>query len=138
MTKRTVLLVEDNSDDRMFAQLAFKEFGFPFKVAEVVDGEAAWELLNRPAASRLAGVILDLNIPKVSGLDILRRISAHKALSGLPVVVLTSSDDPKDVSTARALGVRDYMIKPFNFSELKGLVARMTEIFSAGDGGKPE
>ncbi len=128
--RNRVLFVEGDADDRTLTLLAFKEAGFPFSVEIARDGEEAWNRLrNQAAAEELGGVILDLNISKLSGLELLRRVRQLKPLKGLPVVVLSSSSDQKDMTSAHALGISDYLIKPLGYKDLEGVVKRLREIF---------
>lgn len=130
MPEARLLFVEDNKEDRTLTLLAFEDQRLPFRVDIARDGEEAWKYLKALGEPvPLAGIILDLNIPKLSGLEVLKRLRARKALAGLPVVVLTSSDDPKDVSTADALGVSAYIIKPLDYGGLERVVARLKKIF---------
>jgi CheY-like chemotaxis protein len=141
-SRRPVLYVDDDVEDQKLMQLAFKEFGFPFKLKIVRDGEEAWEVLEALRdPSELTGIILDLNFPKISGLELLKRIRGRKSLNALPVVVLTSSDDPRDMATARALGYADYLIKPLAYKDLEPIVRRLGAIFddpgAASDADRP-
>ena len=91
MDDRTILLVEDNPDDELLTRRALKKSGISHRVAVVRDGEEALELLlGAEDLPRL--VLLDLNLPKVDGLEVLRRLRADERTRGLPVVVLVSRE----------------------------------------------
>ena len=133
MNKRIVLFIEDDVDDVALTLLAFKDWGFPFEVHVARDGEQALAYLRGlPRKSGHAGVITDLNIPRISGLDFIKRARASAPTRGLPIVVLTSSDDPQDIARARALGASDYVIKPLSYKSLEPVVRRLTAIFERG------
>lgn len=123
MPETRILLVEDNPDDVNLARIAFRDAAFPHRIDVAVDGAQALAALESAAPSRLpVAVVLDLNLPKISGLEVLRRVRANPRLSGLPVIILTSSDDPKEVAAARELGVLDYLRKPVEFAKFLEVV----------------
>lgn len=117
-----LLLVEDNPRDAELTLLAFEDMRFANKVHLVRDGEEALEFVF--ATGRYAGrdvdrsprvVLLDLKLPKVDGLEVLRRIRADPRTRTLPVVVLTSSNQERDITEAYALAVNSYIVKPVDF-----------------------
>lgn len=113
-----ILLVEDNRDDEELARLALRE-SFPDHSLEVArDGEAALDQLLRAAraqAPRL--VLLDLNLPKVGGLEVLERVRSEARTRMLPVVVLSSSTEERDLREAYNRGANGYVRKPIDFTE---------------------
>jgi CheY-like chemotaxis protein len=119
--------VEDNPDDALLIRRAFKKAGLA-PPAHVADGEAAVAYLTRavtcpPPNGTLPGlVLLDLKLPRKSGLEVLAWLHAHDALRRLPVVVLTSSREAPDVRRAYDLGANSYLVKPVGFEELLQLV----------------
>jgi two-component system response regulator len=124
MTQRRVLLVEDDEGDRELALLAFRENDFRFPVDVAVDGAQALERLG--GAQTLPDlVLLDLKLPKIGGLEVLKRVRAEPRLKGLLVVVLTGSDEPRDKTEAKRLGVAHYFIKPVG---LRGFVEIIREL----------
>jgi two-component system, response regulator len=127
MIDRYILLVEDNADD---AYLAMRIIGkvCSDKVIVARDGEEAVNLLKRSVADRALGqirlVLLDLKLPKVSGIEVLQGIRDNPVLRRLPVVVLTSSDNDLDQERCRELGVLDYIYKPMTAERLQLVLAR--------------
>jgi CheY-like chemotaxis protein/DNA-binding Xre family transcriptional regulator len=120
-----ILLVEDEMDDVELALEAFKKARFANRVHVVGDGEEALNYLfcrgkytGRGASENLQMVLLDLKLPKVSGLEVLRIIKTDKRTAGVPVVVLTVSDDDYDITECRRLGADNYIVKPLNFQRL--------------------
>ncbi len=116
---RPVLLVEDNPLDLDLTIRAFKRQHLlnPIEVAR--DGEEALAWINRWEKGEPWPliVLLDLKLPKVDGLDVLRQLKKHPKLSVIPVVVLTSSGETRDVETAYRLGANSYIIKPVDFDK---------------------
>jgi two-component system response regulator len=123
MTKR-ILLVEDNASDEKLALLAFKKSGVPCEIIVTRDGADALDYmfatgkhLTRDPAAIPALVLLDLQLPRVSGLEVLRRIRAAPETGLLPVVVLTASREDEDLLRCYALGANAYLRKPVDFAE---------------------
>lgn len=116
---RPILLVEDNPMDIDLTLQAFQENQVANPIAVCHDGEEALRYID--AHGSLADrelpllVLLDLRLPKVDGLDVLRGISAHGVWKRIPVVVLTTSRHNQDVDAAYELGVNSYIVKPVDF-----------------------
>lgn len=126
MAESFVLLVEDNPDDVQLPMIAFKSAHFPYKIEVACDGaEALTFLRGRERENLPALILLDLNLPKINGLEVLERIRSDSRLSGLPVIVLTSSNREDERSRACKLGVLDYVLKPVDFSEFDGIVGKI-------------
>lgn len=114
--KRVILLVEDNDSDEKLTLLAFKTCGVPHDLVVQRDGAAALDWLA--AVPELpALVLLDLKLPLMDGLEVLRRLRREERTKLLPVVVLTSSIQEDDVATSYVLGANAYMRKPLDFVE---------------------
>jgi two-component system response regulator len=113
---KLILLVEDNPSDEKLTLLAFKHCGVPNEIIVERDGAAALEYLLGTA--RLpAVVLLDLNLPKIEGLEVLRRVRAAERTHRLPVVILTSSKEDEDIVRGYDLGANAYVRKPVDFTE---------------------
>jgi CheY-like chemotaxis protein len=114
---RPILLVEDNPMDVDLTLRAFarRKLSNPVEVAR--DGQEALDLIDRwdAAAPLPAVVLLDVNLPKVNGLEVLRHIRAHAAFGPVPVVMLTTSTEDADIATAYSLGANSYIVKPVSF-----------------------
>lgn len=125
-----ILLVEDNPVDLDLTQRAFarRRFGNPVEVAR--DGEEALEYIARWEAGETlpAVILLDIKLPKVNGLEVLRRIKAHERFRMIPVVMLTSSSENVDLRTAYELGANSYIVKPVDFGKFME-VAEQIELF---------
>lgn len=119
MDRRPILLVEDNPDDQLLTRIAFQKAHLGNELVVVGDGVAALDFLwargayaHRNAADLPALVLLDLNMPKLSGFEVLEKIRAHEATATLPVVVLTSSSQDEDVLRSYRNGANSYVRKP--------------------------
>jgi CheY-like chemotaxis protein len=126
-----ILLIEDEPADVQLTIRAFRRAGVTNQVRVVSDGEAALEYLCGKSGSIGRGkqppgvILLDLHLPKLSGLEVLRRIKADKRTRNIPVIVLTSSQQDEDVAECARLGVENYIVKPVdfqNFSEVTPLL----------------
>ena len=118
---RTILLVEDDPDHELLTIRALKKANVDNAIQVARDGEEASRILfGEGGDSNLAlpqVVLLDLKLPKVDGLEVLRRIRESERTRLLPVVVLTSSDEESDIVRSYKLGVNSYIRKPVNFSD---------------------
>lgn len=118
---RRILLVEDNASDEKLTIAAFKRSGVVDEINVVRDGVAALDaLLGRSGEARVdlpRVVLLDLKLPKLGGLEVLRRLRAEPRTKTLPVVVLTASKEEDDVLAGFELGASAYVRKPVEFSE---------------------
>lgn len=121
--KDTVMLVEDNPSDEKLTVRALRTGNLGNEVVVTRDGAEALDYLfatgahaGRAASELPTLVLLDLNLPKVDGLEVLRRIRADERTRLLPVVVLTSSDQDEDVISSYSLGANAYVRKPVDFA----------------------
>jgi CheY-like chemotaxis protein len=115
-----ILLVEDNPADVEIARRALRETGSAVELIVVRDGQEALDYLLRrdrhPGAWRSPDLILlDLNMPRLNGLEVLRQVRAHADLASVPVIVLTTSGRPEDVRQTYAAGANSYIEKPQDF-----------------------
>jgi len=109
-----ILLVEDNPNDAELTQRAFRKSDVDVRLAIVRDGAEALDYLfgGKP---RPKVVLLDLKLPKIDGIDVLRRIRAGERTRTIPVVVLTSSQEERDIVECYELGANSYVVKPVDF-----------------------
>jgi len=112
-----ILLVEDDPDHELLTIRALNKSNVANTVRVARDGAEAIDLLFGATAIRPQLILLDLKLPKVDGLEVLRRIREGETTRMLPVVVLTSSDEERDVVRSYQLGVNSYIRKPVNFSD---------------------
>jgi DNA-binding response OmpR family regulator len=120
MSDGMILLVEDDPDHEALAIRALRKANVANEIRVARDGAEALEYMSGIAAgeNRMPQlVLLDLKLPKVDGLEVLRSIRASQKTALLPVVVLTSSDEEKDIVSSYRLGVNSYIRKPVNFND---------------------
>lgn len=127
-----ILLVEDTEADAELAIRALRKRGFANHLVWVKDGAEALDFLfatgryaGRNADDRPKMVLLDLRLPKVSGVEVLRRIKANESTRKIPVIVLTSSKEEVDLEDCYALGVNSYITKPVEFDEFTKVVGEL-------------
>jgi CheY-like chemotaxis protein len=119
-----ILLVEDNPNDAEMTLRALRRNNLVNRVHWVKDGAAALELLFS-SEMRPKLVLLDLKMPKVDGIEVLRRLKAGEPTRALPVVVMTSSNEERDVVESYRLGVNSYIVKPVQFEAFLETVAKI-------------
>ncbi len=119
-----VLLVEDNASDVELTLRALQKRNLANRVVVARDGVEALELLQRPAPLPKV-VLLDLKLPKLNGLEVLRRLKSDERTRRIPVVVLTSSHEEPDVEESYRLGVNSYIVKPVDFESFASAVAEV-------------
>jgi CheY-like chemotaxis protein len=128
---KRILLAEDNPKDVELTLTALEEHNLANEVVVVHDGAEALDYLYRRGKFALradanpAVVLLDLKMPKVDGLEVLRTIKADKGLQAIPVVILTSSREEKDLVESYKLGVNAYVVKPVDFQQFVDAVKEL-------------
>ncbi|MGZ4384976.1 MAG: response regulator, partial [Gaiellaceae bacterium] len=120
-----ILLVEDNPDDVELTLRALKQNHISNEVVIAEDGAEAIELLFGPEPVRPAMLLLDLKLPKISGLDVLARVRQERSTALLPVVILTSSREEQDVANGYSLGANSYIRKPVDFDQFVEAVKQL-------------
>ncbi len=132
MNQNEILLIEDNPDDIELTRIAFTEAGIEQRLVVVRDGAEALDYLfargayaGRNAREQPAIVLLDLNLPKLDGREVLQAIRSDARTRALPVVVLTTSDEPFDIEATYALGVNSYIRKPVDFEQFVAAVKQI-------------
>jgi CheY-like chemotaxis protein len=132
LDEKIILLVEDNADDVLLTERALKKSHILNQLAVATDGEEALDYLF--GTGKWAGrdmnmmpevVLLDINLPKIDGLEVLRRMRADKRTKFLPVVILTSSKEQKDLIDGYALGANSYIRKPVNFRQFTEAISQL-------------
>jgi two-component system response regulator len=127
-----ILLVEDNPDDAKLALHALNRHKLANRILVLRDGAAALDYLfcrgeyaGRSPASSPRVILLDLKLPKVDGLEVLRQIKADPRTKRIPVVVLTSSREDRDIIESYELGVASYIVKPVDFEQFTESVRQL-------------
>lgn len=129
---RMIFVVEDDRDHLELMRHAMRRSDVRGSIRVARDGEEALELLHGgdpgagdALAERPALILLDLHLPRVSGLDVLRNIKSNPATRTIPVVVLTTSREPGDVLESYRLGANSYIVKPLDFHEFSNAIDRI-------------
>jgi DNA-binding response OmpR family regulator len=136
---RCLLLVEDDHDDVIFMEQAFRDAGLdcPYRVLsdgvdviEYLEGRA--DYADRKQFPLPSHLLLDLKLPRKSGIEILDWVRRHPDFKNLAVIVLSSSKEANDIARARELGIDDYLVKPVSYAHLLGMVKGVVEIWKLG------
>ncbi len=129
MTSKPILLVEDNPDDEELTLLALKDHKIANDVVVTRDGVEALDYMfatgkfaGRKPSELPALILLDLKLPKLGGLDVLKRLREDSRTRVIPVVVLTSSNEEQDIVTSYQLGTNSFVRKPIDFHEFQKVV----------------
>lgn len=126
-----ILLVEDNPQDAELILRALKKQGLGEQVQVARDGAEALEMLFAPGQEgrglleNLKVIFLDLKLPKISGLEVLKKIKSEVRTKSIPVVVLTSSPEESDVKESYRLGANSYIVKPVEFDDFTQTMAQL-------------
>ncbi|MBX3332179.1 MAG: response regulator [Nitrospira sp.] len=128
----SVLLIEDNEDDAELTLRVFKQYHFANHIHVVRDGAEALDCLfgkgayaQRSPCAQAKLILLDLKLPKVDGLEVLRRCKSDERTKSIPVVMLTSSREEQDVVESYKLGVNSYIVKPVDFHQFVEAVKQL-------------
>ena len=128
MQDKVILLVEDNSDDELLTLRALKNINISNEVIVARDGQQALDYFFGDGASTRTTptvMLLDLKLPKVDGLEVLRRIRADERTRMQPVVILTSSKEEQDLLTSYRHGANSYIRKPVDFSQFQEAIRQL-------------
>jgi CheY-like chemotaxis protein len=132
MRQLTVLLVEDNPRDVRLTQRAFQQAGLPHDLRVVRDGDEALAYLHREGAyketetaPRPDVILLDLNLPRMGGHELLRKVKQDSRFKQVPIIVLTTSERPDDVRLAYDAGANAYLLKPVEFSRFTEVIGQL-------------
>jgi len=132
MSKKIILLVEDNPDDELLAIRALKKNNISNEVVVARDGVEALDYLfgtgahtGRDMSEMPQIILLDLKLPKIDGFEVLRRLRSDERTKLLPVVVLTSSREEQDLTESYSLGANSYIRKPVNFAQFTEAIRQL-------------
>ena len=119
---KPVLLVEDNSLNAMAVRRAFNDCEIPNQVVHLINGEEALKYLKNDENRKPGIILLDLNMPKMNGIEFLKIIKDDPVHKRIPVVILTTSNEKRDIAESFDLNVVGYMIKPVDYKDLVKII----------------
>jgi two-component system response regulator len=122
---KTILLIEDNADDEQLTLRAMRQSEVPNIIRVARDGVEAIDYLFGDNAKLPDLILMDLKLPKISGLEVLERVRKEPSARRLPIVVLTSSDEERDILECYRLGANSYVRKPVDFDEFIEVVRQL-------------
>lgn len=114
---RPVLLVEDDAIDTMTVRRAFRDLKLTNPLAHATNGEEALEYLRNPENAKPCVILLDLNMPRMNGVEFMRAAKADPSLKKIPIIVLTTSRDDRDIVESYRLSAAGYIIKPVDYKK---------------------
>jgi two-component system response regulator len=120
-----ILLVEDSTDDAEIAIRALRRNNLANGIVHVKDGQAALDFLFNTTAAPPRLILLDLQMPKIGGLEVLKRLRADPRTRSITVVILTSSKEEPDVQASYSLGANSYIVKPVDFDKFQEAIATL-------------
>ncbi|NQU67820.1 MAG: response regulator [Candidatus Marinimicrobia bacterium] len=132
MERKIILLVEDNPDDVLLTKRVFKKYNLLNEIVVAQDGAEALDILlgdgtypGKEEGGLPALILLDINLPKVGGLDVLKQLRANEKTNLVPIVLLTSSKEEQDVLRGYQLGANSYVRKPVVFEDFSATVHQL-------------
>jgi CheY-like chemotaxis protein len=129
--EKPILLIEDNQLDIDLTRRAFEKSNLLHPLQFARDGEEALAYIQQweAGAETPVLILLDLKIPKINGLDVLTRLKSHPQFKRIPVIVLTTSDEEKDIQAAYERGTNAYIVKPVNFDKFTQIIAQIQQFW---------
>lgn len=119
MNQPSLMVIENDPIDILIFKRVLADMGFPLPVVYISDGEKALKTLDNPESSNPWLIFLDLNIPRISGIELLSRIKRNGRLKWIPVVVISSSENPDDIVASANAGACGYLLKEFDYSAFR-------------------
>jgi CheY-like chemotaxis protein len=135
---KPILLVEDDSVDAMTVKRAMRDLQVNHSVIHSVNGEEAMKYLTSPDMEKPFVILLDLNMPKMSGIEFLKVMKTRPDLKTIPVIVLTTSKEKRDVLDSFELGAAGYMVKPVDYVKFVEILSKIMIYWSSSELPKQE
>ncbi|MFZ5354671.1 MAG: response regulator [Bacillota bacterium] len=129
-SKKTILLVEDDMVDVMTVKRAIRDVSIPNVLAVAGNGEEALEYLKNSENEKPGLILLDLNMPRMNGIEFLSIIKQNEELKMIPVIVLTTSNQERDIVESFKLSVAGYMLKPVDYKEFINVMKNIDSYWS--------
>ena len=126
----TILMAEDDDGHALLVQQRFESVGITNPIIRFKDGREAWEFLSGaggPGAEtgKAYLLLLDIRMPGLDGIEVLKRVKGNQRLKNIPVIMLTTTDDPKEIGLCYELGCNNYLTKPVEFEKFAEVVKRL-------------
>jgi CheY-like chemotaxis protein len=122
---KPILLVEDDNVDAITVKRAMRDLKVGHSVIHLVNGEEAMKYLTSPDTEKPFLVLLDLNMPKMNGIEFLKVMKTNSELKTIPVIVLTTSKEQRDILSSFELGASGYMVKPVDYSKFVEILSKV-------------
>lgn len=123
-------MADDDADDRFLVQAAFDENSIGQKILFFEDGEQLLDHLNQSdPKDQTSFILLDLNMPRRDGREVLKHLKSHEKLSKIPVIVFSTSKSPDDIQSSYQLGANSYVVKPSSYEGLKEVVRKISDFW---------
>lgn len=124
MEDKNLLIVEDSNEDAELIMASFGELDLSVKITRVTDGVEAIDFirLEKNKLVNIVFILLDINLPRKNGIDVLAWVKSDNDLKSIPVVIFTSSRESSDISTCYNIGANAYVVKPLDFNEFRSTV----------------
>ena len=129
MIPKKIILAEDNIADAELTKIAFKDLGLPLEVVHVMDGQQLVDYVKRGPLSDIVLILLDLNMPRMGGLEVLRYFYNDPVFKKLPVVVLSSSNHQSDVWACYDHGANAYVCKPIDMEKFNATIKSIADFW---------
>ncbi len=127
---QTILMADDDADDRFLVQAAFEDNKIQYTILFFEDGEQLVDYLaNSKNTKSTRFILLDLNMPKRDGKDVLRTLKSDKKLSHIPIIVFSTSKAPDDINSSYQLGANSYVVKPSSYEHLKEVIHKISDFW---------
>jgi len=130
---RRILLIEDDQVDALTVKRILRELSAGDRLDIVSDGEQALEFLKDPVQPRPSIILLDLNMPRMNGIEFLQIVKNEESLKMIPVVVVTTSKGGQDIADSFGLGVAGYMVKPVNYQKFVEIITTIDRYWSLSE-----
>jgi CheY-like chemotaxis protein len=128
--KRKVILVEDNLADVELVKISVRELENPVELVHIGDGQELLHFFDGAVLSDIAVILLDLNMPRVSGIDVLRHMQQDNNLKKVPVVMFTTSNSKSDIMKCYELGAKAFVCKPLDIFEFNTSIRSIVEFWT--------
>jgi CheY-like chemotaxis protein len=135
---KPILLIEDDSVDAMTVKRAMRDLKVDHSVIHLVNGEEAMKYLTSPDTEKPFVVLLDLNMPKMNGIEFLKVMKTHPELKTIPVIVLTTSKEHRDILGSFELGASGYMVKPVDYLKFIEILSKIVTYWNSSELPKDE